>query len=62
MLEMRTGCERCGAPLEPEGSAMICSFECTFCPGCAEQMDHTCPNCSGVLLRRSPRAGTLTRN
>ena len=34
-LEMKPGCERCGAALSPGGTAFICSFECTFCADCA---------------------------
>jgi uncharacterized protein len=55
-LEMRTTCERCGAALAPDGRAAICSYECTFCAGCAEQMEHVCPNCSGELVARPRRA------
>lgn len=55
-LEMRGQCEKCGESL-PQGSeeAFICSFECTFCGGCAAAMSHRCPNCSGELLRRPRR-------
>jgi len=52
---MRTACERCGTELAPEGDAVICSYECTFCKPCAEQMDHVCPNCSGELVSRPKR-------
>jgi uncharacterized protein len=54
-LEMRTECERCGARLSPGGDATICSFECTFCPACAELMEHECPNCGGELVARPQR-------
>jgi hypothetical protein len=53
-LEMREACERCGAALAPNGEARICSFECTFCPGCAETLG-TCPNCGGELVARPKR-------
>jgi len=53
-LEMRTECERCGAPLAPDGDARICSHECTFCPGCAEELG-ACPNCGGELVPRPRR-------
>ncbi|MGZ4508482.1 MAG: DUF1272 domain-containing protein [Blastococcus sp.] len=49
---MRTTCERCGQSLAPADDAMICVFECTFCPACAAAMDAVCPNCSGELVRR----------
>jgi hypothetical protein len=54
-LEMRTECERCGAWLAPDGEARICSFECTFCPPCAEAMRSICPNCGGELAGRPRR-------
>jgi uncharacterized protein len=54
-LEMRSACERCGVALAADGDAMICSHECTFCPGCAEEMDGTCPNCGGELVSRPRR-------
>ncbi len=57
MLEMRVECERCGSPIAADGAAMICSYECTFCPGCAHAMGAVCPNCSGELVAR-PRRGT----
>jgi uncharacterized protein len=54
-LEMRTVCERCGTPLAPDGAAMICSYECTFCTDCAEAMAGVCPNCQGELVARPRR-------
>jgi uncharacterized protein len=55
-LEMRGECEKCGAALAADGEARICSFECTFCPPCADAMDGTCPNCGGELVARPRRA------
>jgi uncharacterized protein len=57
-LEMRPTCERCGARLEPDGEAMICAYECTFCPGCAAEMGNVCPNCGGELVARPRREGS----
>jgi hypothetical protein len=57
-LEMRTSCERCGVDLTPAGDAHICSFECTFCAVCAEEMAQICPNCGGELVRRPRRIET----
>ena len=51
-LEMRSRCERCDGGLAPGDTALICTHECTFCPACAEEMQHTCPNCGGELVRR----------
>jgi uncharacterized protein len=56
VLEMRTLCERCGTVLDPAGTAYICSYECTFCAGCAATVAGTCPNCGGELVRRPRRA------
>jgi hypothetical protein len=55
-LEMRSECEKCGAALAADGQARICSFECTFCPSCADEMSATCPNCGGELVARPRRA------
>jgi uncharacterized protein len=54
-LEMRDGCERCGAGLVAEGEAFICSYECTFCPACAGELARVCPNCGGELVLRPKR-------
>jgi hypothetical protein len=54
-LEMRSVCERCDAPLAADGEARICSFECTFCTTCADEMEGVCPNCGGELVARPRR-------
>jgi uncharacterized protein len=57
MLGMKSACERCGVGL-PEDStdARICSYECTFCVGCSENvLKAICPNCGGELVRRPVR-------
>lgn len=60
MLEMRPDCETCGADLPAEApGAFICSFECTFCAECAEDLDDRCPNCGGELMDRPTRAKPL---
>jgi len=60
MLEMRPDCERCGSDLAAEKpGAFICSFECTFCTNCAEELDDICPNCGGELMDRPTRAKAL---
>jgi hypothetical protein len=56
MLEMKAACERCSAWLEPGGGAVICSFECTFCESCADELSSRCPNCGGELVARPRRA------
>ncbi|MFE9625100.1 DUF1272 domain-containing protein [Streptomyces sp. NPDC006527] len=56
-LEMRESCERCTtAVLPPDAPALICSYECTFCPPCGERMGSVCPNCGGELVARPRRA------
>jgi hypothetical protein len=54
-LEWKRVCEKCGVALTPSGVAYICSYECTYCASCAEQMDAVCPNCEGELVRRPRR-------
>ena len=55
-LDMRDQCERCEAKLAPDEEAYICSYECTFCRDCTEDMRAVCPNCGGELLHRPKRA------
>ena len=60
MLEMRPDCERRGADLPAHlPGAFICSFECTFCAECADDLDEACPNCGGELLDRPTRSKPL---
>ncbi|WP_137885642.1 DUF1272 domain-containing protein [Pseudomonas sp. 2FE] len=57
MLQLRPNCECCDRDLPPESAAaLICSFECTFCRDCSDQVLHgSCPNCGGELLTRPRR-------
>jgi hypothetical protein len=57
MLELRPNCECCDRDLPPETpDARICSFECTFCAGCADGvLGGACPNCGGNLVARPVR-------
>ncbi|NNF00057.1 MAG: DUF1272 domain-containing protein [Pyrinomonadaceae bacterium] len=57
-LEMRKICEKCEGSLDADGTAFICSHECTFCKDCTEKMNAVCPNCSGELLRRPKRVNS----
>ncbi len=54
-LTMKDECGDCGASLALDAAAFICSFECTFCPACAQQGARRCPNCGGELVRRPRR-------
>ena len=54
-LEMKAKCEKCGQALLPDGEALICSYECTFCSDCATRMANSCPNCGGELVSRPRR-------
>jgi uncharacterized protein len=58
MLALRPNCECCDRDLPPDSrDARICSFECTFCAGCADGvLGGRCPNCGGELVRRPIRA------
>ena len=57
MLALRPSCECCDRDLPPASrDAMICSFECTFCSDCVEDiLKGRCPNCGGELVRRPIR-------
>jgi len=65
MLELRPNCECCDKDLPPESTeALICTFECTFCATCANDvLHHICPNCGGNLVSRPIRpAARLVNN
>ena len=57
MLELRPNCEQCNKDLPPESTAaMICTYECTFCTNCVEQvLKNVCPNCGGGFCQRPNR-------
>lgn len=55
MLSMKDTCERCAKSLGPADDAVICSYECTFCPACSDAMSAVCPNCGGELVSRPKR-------
>ena len=57
MLELRPSCEHCNRKLPPESAeAWICSYECTFCGDCVENVLHNvCPNCGGGFMPRPVR-------
>jgi len=57
MLALRPTCEHCDTALPPDSRlARICSFECTFCADCVEEvLGNVCPNCGGGLAPRPVR-------
>jgi len=61
MLEIRLNCENCDKLL-PNYSreAMICTFECTYCRNCVEEiLKNVCPNCGGGFEKRPVRPKNL---
>lgn len=62
MLELRPNCEFCDVDLPPNATeARICTYECTFCATCVEQiLSNVCPNCGGGFSPR-PIRPTTTR-
>jgi len=57
MLELRPNCELCDRDLPPgAAAARICSYECTFCDDCVEDvLSGICPNCGGNFVPRPIR-------
>ncbi len=57
MLELRPTCEHCNQALPPESlAARICSYECTFCAACVDDvLGNVCPNCGGGFVSRPVR-------
>lgn len=58
MLELRPNCEWCDKDLPPDAAdARICSYECTYCACCAEQvLQDVCATCGGNLVPRPIRS------
>lgn len=57
MLKLKPNCEHCDKDLPANSSeAMICSYECTFCCDCVDNvLENVCPNCGGGFVRRPIR-------
>ena len=57
MLELRPSCEHCNKALPPDDlEARICSYECTFCSACVDEvLGNVCPNCGGGFAPRPIR-------
>ncbi len=64
MLELRPNCECCDKDLPPHSAeAMICTFECTFCADCVDNvLKGVCPNCGGNLVIRPIRPAAKLAN
>jgi uncharacterized protein len=64
MLELRPTCEHCNTALPPDSlEARICSYECTFCASCVDQvLSNVCPNCGGGFVPRPIRPATNWKN
>ena len=60
MLQLRPNCEACDKDLAPNAAdARICSYECTFCADCVENvLANVCPNCGGRFVPRPIRPAT----
>lgn len=63
-LALRPTCEHCHKALPPDSlEARICSFECTFCAKCVEEViGNVCPNCGGGFVPRPIRPARNWRN
>jgi hypothetical protein len=61
MLEIRPTCEHCNKALPfDSGEAMVCTFECTFCRECVDDLlMKVCPNCGGNFTQRPIRPKEL---
>ena len=64
MLEIRPNCECCDKDLPPTSEeAMICTYECTFCASCVDQvLQNVCPNCGGGFAPRPIRPSQARRD
>ena len=63
MLELRPNCEYCDKDLPPNATdARICTYECTFCADCVDNiLCNVCPNCGGGFVPRPVRPSTEWR-
>ncbi len=63
MLELRPNCECCDKDLPPNADdAMICTYECTFCGKCVDEvLSNVCPNCGGGFASRPIRPKVARR-
>ena len=61
MLDLRPNCECCDRDLPADSAeARICTFECTFCADCADNvLGGVCPNCGGNFTVRPIRPAAM---
>ena len=57
MLQIRPNCEWCDRDLPPASpDARICSYECTYCAACVDEiLENICPTCGGGFQVRPIR-------
>jgi len=63
MLTLKPNCECCDKDLPASSTeAMICSYECTFCKSCVQNvLINVCPNCGGGFVPRPIRPKVARR-
>ncbi len=63
MLKLKPNCECCDKDLPADApDAMICSYECTFCKTCVDEvLQNVCPNCGGGFVPRPIRPKVARR-
>jgi len=63
MLTLRPNCENCDRDLPPNSTqACICTYECTFCRRCVDEvLYNVCPNCGGGFSARPIRPALARR-
>lgn len=56
-MEIRLNCEHCDKDLPNNSNeAMVCTFDCTFCKNCVDNvLQNVCPNCGGGFEKRPTR-------
>jgi len=64
MLLLKPNCEYCDKDLPAHSSdAMICTYECTFCCDCVQNiLENVCPNCGGGFEKRPIRPKVARRD
>lgn len=64
MLIIKPNCECCDKDLPVDSNeAMICSYECSFCKTCVDDILHNvCPNCGGGFSPRPIRPKVARRS